>query len=238
MTGLTLLYDVEVRLVQATATDESVANAARVSVIGDQTLTRETDTEADAGLIGYLMKNRHGTPFEHNSFTFFVKAPIFVFREFHRHRVGFSYNEMSGRYTELPGEFYIPGPDRPLVQTGKPGAYEFVAGSKHQHVVVEATMRNAYERAWAMYQDLLDQGIAKEVARMVLPVGIFSQMYVTCNARSLMAFLSLRTKDASSRFPSYPQQEIEMVARRMEDALAGAMPATYHHFCKNGRVAP
>lgn len=235
---ITILNDVDVQLVESMASDKAVADAARVSVIGDETLTREVDTTADAGLIGYLMKNRHGTPFEHNAFKFYVKAPIFVFREFHRHRVGFSYNEMSGRYTELPGEFYIPGADRPLVQKGKPGAYEFVAGSHTQHVAMRASMHYAYERCWAVYQDLMKQGVAKEVARMVLPVGIFSQMYVTCNARSLMSFLSLRTKDASSTFPSYPQQEIEMVARRMENALAEAMPVTHHYFQKNGRVAP
>jgi thymidylate synthase (FAD) len=230
--------DVDVQLVESMASDKAVADAARVSVIGDETLTREVDTAADAGLISYLMKNRHGTPFEHNAFKFYVKAPIFVFREFHRHRVGFSYNEMSGRYTELPGEFYIPADDRPLVQKGKPGAYEFVAGSHSQHLTMHWSMHDAYETAWAVYQDLMKQGIAKEVARMVLPVGIFSQMYVTCNARSLMSFLSLRTKDASSTFPSYPQQEIEMVARRMEVALSKAMPVTHYHFQKNGRVAP
>jgi thymidylate synthase (FAD) len=238
MTTITIHSDVDVQLVESMASDKAVADAARVSVIGDETLTREVDTAADAGLIGYLMKNRHGTPFEHNAFKFYVKAPIFVFREFHRHRVGFSYNEMSGRYTELPGEFYIPAADRPLVQKGKPGAYEFVTGSHDQHLTMHWSIHRAYETAWVVYQDLLKQGIAKEVARMVLPVGIFSQMYVTCNARSLMSFLSLRTKDASSTFPSYPQQEIEMVARRMENALAEAMPITHHHFQKNGRVAP
>jgi thymidylate synthase (FAD) len=238
MTGITMLTDVDVQLVESMASDKAVADAARVSVIGDKTLTREVDTAADTGLIGYLMKNRHGTPFEHNAFKFYVKAPIFVFREFHRHRVGFSYNEMSGRYTELPGEFYIPAEDRPLVQTGKPGAYEFIAGSHDQHLTMRWSMYRAYEVSWSVYQDLMAQGVAKEVARMVLPVGIFSQMYVTCNARSLMSFLSLRTKDASSLFPSYPQQEIEMVARRMEDALAEAMPITHRHFQKNGRVAP
>lgn len=238
MKGLTILHDVDVQLIDSMATDQSVVDAARVSVIGDQTLTREPDPTADGGLIGYLMKNRHGTPFEHNSFTFYVKAPIFVFREFHRHRVGFSYNEMSGRYTELPGEFYIPAEDRPLVQTGKPGAYEFVAGTRDQYVQMQSAMWAAYERTWVFYQMLLEQGVAKEVARMVLPVGIFSQMYVTCNARSLMSFLSLRTKDASSTFPSYPQQEIEMVARRMEDHFAAVMPTTHYHFRKNGRVAP
>lgn len=235
---ITIHNDVDVQLVESMASDKAVADAARVSVIGDETLTREVDSKADAGLIGYLMKNRHGTPFEHNAFKFYVKAPIFVFREFHRHRVGFSYNEMSGRYTELPGEFYVPAEDRPLVQTGKPGAYVFEPGSREQVAATQYLLTSAYANAWADYQQLLDAGIAKEVARMVLPVGIFSQMYVTCNARSLMSFLSLRTKDASSTFPSYPQQEIEMVARRMEAAFAEAMPVTYEQFCKNGRVAP
>jgi len=172
-----------------------------------------------------------------------VKAPIFVFREFHRHRIGFSYNEMSGRYTELLPEFYIPSEDRPLVQQGRAGAYEFVAGSHDQWRDMRASMENAYYVAWGEYQDMLHDGVAKEVARMVLPVGIFSQMIVTCNARSLMSFLSLRTKNPGSAFPSYPQAEIEMVADQMgadqmEAAWENLMPVTAAAFTANGRVAP
>jgi thymidylate synthase (FAD) len=169
--------------------------------------------------------------------TFYVQAPIFVFREFMRHRIA-SYNEESGRYRELRPVFYVPGPERKLVQEGKPGRYVFVEGSAEQHdVVVEAT-RRACATAYAAYREMLDAGVAREVARGVLPVATYSSMYVTMNARSLMNFLSLRTKREGSHFPSYPQREIEMVAEQMEAEWAQLMPVTHAAFEANGRVAP
>ncbi|HUM87637.1 MAG TPA: FAD-dependent thymidylate synthase, partial [Actinomycetota bacterium] len=182
-------------------------------------------------------RDRHGSPFEHNSMTFFVSAPIFVFREFMRHRMA-SYNEESGRYRELNPVFYVPGPERKLVQQGKPGAYEFVDGDESQHEVVVAQTKAACEQAYAAYQAMLDAGIAREVARGVLPVATYSSMYVTMNARSLMNFLSLRTKRPDAAFPSFPQREIEMVADRMENYWAELMPLTHAAFENNGRVAP
>lgn len=230
------LDDVEVDLVESSASDDRVAHAARISTLSEAVV--EEEPEKTAGMINFLMKNRHGTPFEHNMFTFRIKAPIFVFREFHRHRIGWSYNEMSGRYTELLPEFYVPAEDRPLVQEGKPGAYVYVPGSSKQNKFMQDTLTESYTYAWQSYKMLLSEGIAKEVARVVLPVGIMSQMYATCNARSLMAFLSLRTKDSSSLFPSYPQHEIEMVAKKMEEFFIEKMPLTHSSFQKNGRVSP
>lgn len=232
------LSDVDVKIIDHSGSDLAVANAARVSVMGDGVFKLGDRSEKDKGLINYLMKNRHGTPFEHNSMTFFVKAPIFVFREFHRHRIGFSYNEMSGRYTELHPEFYVPGPSRPLIQTGKPGHYVFVKGTEDQYYLMRQGMERSYKAAWREYQNQLAWGMAKEVARTVLPVGIYSQMYVTCNARSLMAFLSLRTKSEDSTFPSYPQYEIEQVANKLEEFAKKFMPVTFECFDNNGRVAP
>ena len=170
--------------------------------------------------------------------TLLVSAPIFVFREFHRHRVGWSYNEESGRYRELAPVFYVPGPERRLGQEGKAGHYRFVdAGPDVTRVAVEAT-RRACETAYGAYREMLDAGVAREVARGVLPVGTFSSMYATCNARSLMAFLSLRTSAEGASFPSFPQREIEMVAERMEAEWARLMPVTHAAFEANGRVAP
>jgi flavin-dependent thymidylate synthase len=177
------------------------------------------------------------SPFEHNSLTFYVQAPIFVFREFMRHRIA-SYNEESGRYRELRPVFYVPGPERKLVQEGKPGQYRFVDGTPEQHELVDKETRQVCEEAYAAYQRMLDAGVAREVARIVLPVTIFSSMYVTMNARSLMNFLSLRTRREDSTFPSFPQREIEMVAERMEAEWARLMPVTHAAFEKNGRVAP
>lgn len=228
-----VLSEPEVRLVQHAASDDSVVKAMLVSTQGDESL----EASATFGRINYLMRNRHGTPFEHNSFTFFVKAPIMVFREFHRHRI-WSYNELSGRYAELLDEFYIPPPERPLVQEGKTGHYTFVPGTEKQQQIVQDHLSAAYGVAWGAYQSMLAAGVAKEVARLCLPVGIYSQMYATCNARALMHFLSLRTKREDSTFPSYPQYEIEQVATRMETVFAATMPLTYRAFCENGRVAP
>ena len=231
--------DVTVELVRSSAHDSDVLFAARVSTLGEQSLDElQKDPERSTGLINYLMRDRHGTPFEHNSLTFFVSAPIFVFREFQRHRVGFSYNEESGRYRELRPVFYIPGSDRMLVQRGRPGKYEFFDGSPDQHQLVARAMESSYRHAYAAYREMLDAGIAREVARAVLPVGLFSSMYVTCNARSLMAFLSLRTKDDRATVPSFPQREIEMVAEQMEELWAAKMPLTHAAFNANGRVGP
>jgi thymidylate synthase (FAD) len=233
--------DVTVELVRSSAHDSDVLFAARVSTQGEQTLEAAQDAELDAsrsqGLINYLMRDRHGSPFEHNSMTFYVQAPIFVFREFMRHRIA-SYNEESGRYRELKSVFYVPAPERNLVQVGKPGAYVFLPGSAEQIALVEAETRRSSEEAFASYQRMLEAGVAREVARIVLPLNIYSSMYVTLNARSLMNFLSLRTKREGSQFPSFPQREIEMAAEKMEDFFSQLMPFTYAAFNTNGRVAP
>ncbi|WP_241990723.1 FAD-dependent thymidylate synthase [Cryobacterium gelidum] len=234
-----------VELVRASAHDSDVLFAARVSTLGEQTLEQsqldgfesEADEKRDRGLINYLMRDRHGSPFEHNSMTFYVRAPIFVFREFMRHRIA-SYNEESGRYRELNPVFYVPSAERNLLQVGKPGAYDFLPGSAEQTALVQQQTRVAAIHAYEAYQRMLEAGIAREVARIVLPLNIYSSMYVTLNARSLMNFLSLRTKREGSSFPSFPQREIEMCAEQMETHFETLMPLTYAAFNKNGRVSP
>lgn len=236
--------DVTVELVRSSAHDSDVLFAARVSTQGEQTLESaqaSNDTDAEdgraQGLINYLMRDRHGSPFEHNSMTFYVQAPIFVFREFMRHRIA-SYNEESGRYRQLRPVFYVPGPERNLVQVGKPGAYDYLPGSAEQTELVQSEARRIATEAFQAYRRMLAAGIAREVARIVLPLNIYSSMYVTLNARSLMNFLSLRTKREGSRFPSFPQREIELAAEKMEEFFAELMPLTYAAFNANGRVAP
>ncbi len=236
--GISFRSDVTVELVKSAAADSDVIWAARVSTKGEASLDDvDSDAERAIGLINYLMRDRHGTPFEHTSMTYFVSAPIFVFREFMRHRIA-SYNEESGRYRELQPVFYVPGPDRNLVQQGKPGAYEFVAGTREQYDITVAETKESCERAYQAYQRMLAAGVAREVARGVLPVATYSSMYVTMNARALMNFLSLRTKRVDSHFPSYPQREIEMVADLMEEQWATLMPLTHRAFETHGRVAP
>nr|WP_313896260.1 FAD-dependent thymidylate synthase [Streptomyces sp. YIM 98790] len=239
MSEIEIRSDVTVELVKHSASDRDVLWAARVSTKGEQSLEEiDKDPERSKGLISFLMRDRHGTPFEHNSMTFFVSAPLFVFREFQRHRVGWSYNEESGRYRELEPVFYVPSRERHLVQIGRPGKYDFVPGSPGQYEAVERELRQSYERAYDAYVAMLKEGVAREVARAALPVGLFSSMYATCNARSLMHFLSLRTKHEDATVPSFPQREIEMVAEKMEEEWAALMPLTHAAFNKHGRVAP
>jgi thymidylate synthase (FAD) len=231
--------DMSVELIKHSAADSDVIWAARVSTAGEESAAElQKDPERSRGLINFLMRDRHGTPFEHSSMTFLITAPIFVFREFHRHRAGWSYNEESGRYRELAPVFYVPGPGRKLVQQGRPGKYEFTSGNAAQHRLASDAMRTAYQHSYALYEDMLGNGIAREVARAVLPVGLYSSMYATCNARSLMHFLSLRTTHEQASVPSFPQREIEMVAEQMEALWAKLMPLTHQAFNDHGRRAP
>ncbi len=230
--------DMSVELVKSSASDSDVIWAARVSTAGDKSLEDVgSDASKAEGLINYLARERHGSPFEHTSMTFFISAPIFVFREFMRHRIA-SYNEESGRYRELKPVFYVPSKERKLVQIGKAGSYTFIDGNAEQYEITVKAIKETCKLAYTNYQKMLDAGVAREVARAVLPVTLYSSMYVTMNARALMNFLSLRTARDGSHFPSYPQREIEMVAEKMEAEFAKLMPITYGAFEKSGRIAP
>ena len=215
-----------VRLDDAMADDLSVVNGARVSFARHKT---EMD-DSDAGLIRFLMRERHGTPFEHNSFRFHIRAPIFVAREWFRHRVG-SFNEFSMRYAKATDDFYVPEPDDVRSQVGKPGAYSF---EPVDPVVAETTreeMRAVYEAAFSAYERLVELGVARELARSVLPVGAYTEFYWTVNARALMNFLSLRNSETA-------QREIRRYAEACEQFLAERMPVTYAAFVANDRAAP
>lgn len=211
-----------VTLVKHNASDEDVARAAWVSNYADDARTKEAGKIE--GLINFLYRNKHMSPFEHGSFTFFVDTPIFVAREFMRHRT-FSYNETSGRYKELEPRFYQAPLDRPLIQTGKVGAYTFEPGDIEQYQFLEIQTRYGYEAAWEAYQLMLAKGIAREVARNVLPVGIMTQFYATANPRNIMQFLTLRND-------SHALKEIRDVAVKIEEAFAQAMPLTYNAYTK------
>lgn len=215
-----------IRLDGSMADDLSVVNAARVS-FGTR---KETMDESDKGLIGFLMRERHGTPFEHNSFRFHVKCPIFVAREWFRHRIG-SFNEISGRYTELKNEGYVPTGDYCRAQVGKPGSYTFEPLDPKLGEEVTEVIDAQMKHAFGSYNYLLKRGVAKEVARIVLPVGTFTEFYWTVNARALMNFLSLRTDQTA-------QREIREYAEEIEKCFASEMPITFDFWVKNGKVAP
>lgn len=234
MANITLRSDFDVDLIMHAGSDQMICRAARVSTMGMASI----DSEESRGLINFLMKNRHGTPFEHSLMTFRINAPIVVWREFMRHRIGISYNEQSGRYMELSPVFYIPDWDRSLIQVGKPGAYDFQGGTEVQYRECIEYLTTAYQAAWDSYQGQLEFEIAKEVARLCLPVSVYSAAYVTMNPRSIMAFLSLRTKCENSTFPSFPMWEINQVANQIEAFFAHYFPTTHEAFHNNGRVSP
>jgi thymidylate synthase (FAD) len=221
-----VLDDGFVRLDAAMADDLSVVNAARVSF----GVRRDEMDDRDAGLIRFLMRERHGTPFEHNGFRFHVRCPIFVAREWFRHRIG-SYNELSGRYTQLDDSFYVPAAEDVRTQTGKPGAYTFESVEPELAEATRQRIRDSYRAAYAAYEAMLAQGIAKEVARTVLPVGIYTEFYWTVNARSVMNFLSLRNATTA-------QREIQRYAAAVEELFATEMPLTHAAFLGQDRQAP
>lgn len=230
---MTFSSELTVNIEREMMDDIVVARAAWVS----SGMASQDDAKIE-GLINFLMKNRHGTPFEHNSVTFFVKAPIFVWREFMRHRIGISYNEESGRYKQLAPDFYVPDPTRNLQQIGKVGAYDFVPGTPDQISLVEREIQYNSLESYNRYETMLEAGVAKEVARMVLPVNIYSSAYVTMNARSIMNFLSLRTKNELAAYPSFPMWEINSVADQIEKHWSALMPLTSKAYRLNRRVAP
>jgi len=176
------------------------------------------------------MRERHGTPFEHNSFRLHIKCPIFVAREWFRHRIG-SFNEFSARYSEVPNEFFSPLLEDVRKQTGKPGSYTFEkmnsSDAEKAKEIIERNNTSAYES----YLELLEMGVAKELARSVLPVSMYTQFYWTVNARALMNFLSLRTAESA-------QVDIRKYAKEVERIFESQMPITHEAWIKNGRIAP
>ena len=215
-------------LIAVCAHDLDVVNAARVSFNQEETEMNEKNE----GLIRFLMREKHGTPFEHSFFKFRVKAPLFVFREWHRHRVGHSYNEWSARYSQLDPDFYIPESEKVVSQFGKPGNYEFAAVEDVQTAEIFREVLYAQSvQAYEQYEKALEIGIAKQQARLFLPVNIYSEMIWSCNPRSLMHFLSLRNSNNA-------QAEIREYAQAAEELFAGIMPVTHKAFVDHGRVAP
>lgn len=228
--------------------DDSVVAAARVSNGADYS-TASKGPEADQKLINYLVKHRHGTPFEHNAFQFYVKVPLFVRSEWHRHRIGWSYNEISGRYVEFEYEVYIPELFRVPGTTNKQGstvpqsgeeiksnpalfrAYPGQYGVNQWNNLVRRYVERSCKESYDVYKTLLAAGVAKEMARMVLPQNMYTQFYATCNARSLMHFLNLRAATDA-------QWEIRQYALAMKDMFKEAMPQTYQAWEDNDLIAP
>lgn len=207
-----------VELYRASANDLDVARAAWVSQ-DEAAHAKEGEAGRVEGLIRFLWRNQHTSPFEHGQFTFIVTTPLFVAREFMRHRT-FSFNEISGRYTVLPDRFYLPPVHRPLRQEGKVGAYRFETGTPDQIALTRDTITESTTQAHEAYLRMLDAGIAREVARDVLPVNVMTSFWATVNPRNLMHFLNLRSAP-DALF------EIREVAEQMENHFAKQMPITH-----------
>jgi thymidylate synthase (FAD) len=207
------------------ASDLAVVNGARVSF----NQASDEMSERDEGLIRFLMRDQHGSPFEHGYFRFIVKAPLFVVREHHRHRAGHSYNEWSGRYSKMEPEFYVP--DYVRRQVGKPGAYSFEPVDEETREAARQEIEQNAQRAFQAYERMLERGVAKEVARTVLPLSTYTKYLWSCNPRSLMHFCGLRNHEAA-------QYEIRQYAAAAESFLEKHMPVTHAAFVERGRVAP
>ncbi len=204
------------RLVEFMGGDNAVVQAARVSY--GKGLKGE---EKDKKLIFYLMEHEHMTPFEHSVFKFHVKTPIFVARQWFRHRWG-SYNEISGRYTQYPDEFYMPS--RLRVQSKKDKQMSEFGDVEEEKILLEK-MRNIQEESFRIYRELLERGVAREVARIICPLSTYTQFYWTVNARSLMNFLRLR-------LDIHAQYEIREYAKCILEVFKEKMPWTYEAFVK------
>jgi thymidylate synthase (FAD) len=215
-----------VRLDDAMTDDLSVVNGARVSFAR----RKEEMDASDEGLIRFLMRDRHGSPFEHNAFRFHIRCPIFVAREWFRHRIG-SFNEFSMRYAKATDDFYVPEAEDVRTQVGKPGAYSFEPVSDELAEQTRAELQAVYEHAFATYTRLVEAGVARELARSVMPVGAYTQFYWTVNARALMNFISLRNSE-------FAQLEIRRYAEAVESFFADQMPITHAAFVANDRTSP
>ena len=217
--------DPSAKLYKSNANDLDVARAAWVSQ-NTEAHEKEAEPGRVEGLINFLLRENHTSPFEHGSFTFLVNCPLFVRSEFHRHRT-MSYNEVSGRYTTMKPLFYTIGAERPVTQKGKVGAYNFSQDAMLNFKAFQGQKRVA-ELAWDEYMEQIDSGIANEVARMVLPVNLMTSFWATTNPLNLMRFLSLRT-DAQALY------EIRDVANDMENIFAQQMPMTHRAWDKHWR---
>lgn len=206
-------------------TELAIVNAARISFKQES----ENLSKRDIGLIQFLMRERHGTPFEMVDFKFHIKCPIFVAREWFRHRIA-SYNELSMRYKQVDPEFYIPNESAIRTQVGKPGAYTFERiKDSYKILVILDTFEKLYKEAESAYNILIDFGLAKELARAVLPVGTYTEFIFKVNLRSLLNFLSLRNDE-------HALYEIRMFAETIEEIIKPIVPNVIEYFNKYKRI--
>ena len=208
-----------VRLVDHMGSDLSVVRSARVSY--DAEWRAGEDEGKDKKLINYLLKNKHTSPFEAVAFTFEVKAPIFIFRQWHRHRT-WSYNEVSARYSELPEEFYVPELEQITTQStsNKQMRTDEVNGDAE---LIQKSIKESCLASFAVYRDLLNRGCPRELARSVLPVGTYSHMFASVDLHNLFHFLKLRLH-------AHAQKEIRVYAEAILELIEPIVPVSVEAF--------
>lgn len=224
-----------VRLVDHMGSDLSIVRSARVSY--NAAWRTGEDEGKDEKLIRYLLKNRHTTPFESVAFTFDVKAPIFVYRQWHRHRTQ-SYNEMSARYTELPEEFYLPKIEQIGLQSeSSKQARDFLDLEQVDPKLVKQRkqelgwLKHACKHSFHIYHKLLEAGWPRELARIVLPLNTYSVMFATVNLHNLFGYLSLRNHN-------HAQYEIRVYAKAMLELIEPIVPVAMQAFTDYGKNIP
>lgn len=214
-----LLDHGHIQLVESMGSDLSIVRNARVSY--DAEWRAGEDEGSDARLINYLLKNGHTSPFESAIFTFDVKAPIFVFRQWHRHRT-WSFNEISARYRELPAEYYVP--EISDITTQSTNNKQMRTDEQHP---LAAKMRHmmtvACANSFAVYQTLIKEGCPRELARSVLPVSTYSHMFATCDLHNLFHFLKLRLHN-------HAQKEIRVYAEAILQLIEPKVPVSVAAF--------
>lgn len=211
-----------VRLVDHMGSDLSIVRSARVSY--DAEWRAGEDAGKDAKLLDYLVKNHHTSPFESVNFTFEVKAPIFVLRQWHRHRT-WSFNEISARYAELPEEFYVP--DLAQITTQSASNKQMRTEVQHQEArAINSAIEGACKQAFDVYKQLITNGCPRELARSVLPVGTYSHMFASVNLHNLMRFLKLRLH-------AHSQYEIRVYAEAMLKLIEPLVPVAAAAFVRH-----
>jgi thymidylate synthase (FAD) len=209
-----------VRLIDHMGDDMTIVRSARVSYNAEP-----RGDGSDAKLINYLMKNRHTSPFEAVSFLFEVKAPIFVFRQWHRHRT-WSFNEVSARYTELPEEFYTPEPDQ--ITTQSTTNKQMRTTEQHERASTWAQVMAMHNRtSFTMYKSMLEDGVPRELARTVLPLATYSHMFASVDLHNLFGFLRLRLHE-------HAQMEIRVYATAMLELIRPIVPVAVTAFLEYG----
>lgn len=231
--------DVKAVLMDSMGGEGSIVRRARVSTEGAGSVEIPTKIleGSDLGLLKWLYRHKHGTPFEGVEFEWYFEVPVFVSRQIVKHRLS-SINEESGRYREMGGVFWVEPEDRPMVQVGKTGDYIFEQGRPDQLEAMQSLEKMTAEAAWTNYQKALAYGIAKENARKILPFTIYTSMYFKANLRSMLNFCSLR-KDwgPNATHPSKAQFEIALLTDQIAEVIKAKLPNVWDSFVESGYQA-